>query len=324
MKIVHASGAGFPCDRKIWYEVNDYEGEYEENRILEIGTFLEPKIVEFLRRDGWEVIYNPGSQNAGIELTYELHDGILQGHFDCFISKGQMQNVLADIKTMNDRTFTKWKQQGTLKSKPQYADQVTIYAGAALQAGYTVEHLAIVGFNKNNSKMYIDIFDYDPKRFKAICERSQRIIDSAIPPTENCHMEGWTCSYCAFTGICDLCQIRKNFAEIADNPDMVHTTDGQIISAMDQLLAARDYQHAGAAMEKEAKAILDAKVIQQGIRNIQGGNFTLRITEKSRTTFDTKAFKQDHPELVSSYMKQSNSVYYEIESSQQEADIGNN
>ena len=124
-----------------------------------------------------------------------------------------------------------------------------------------------------------------------------------------------------FKEMCELCRDRRELAEPIEGT--MHTTDGQIISAMDLLLASREYTRMGAAMEKEAKAILDAKVFQKGIRNIQGGHYSLQITEKPRATFDTKAFKQAHPELVSSYMKQSTSVYYEVASSE-EADVGNN
>ena len=108
-----------------------------------------------------------------------------------------------------------------------------------------------------------------------------------------------------------MCKSRRELADPVD--DVVQTTDGEIISAMDLLLAAREYSHAGAAMEKEAKVILDAKVFQKGIRSIQGGHYSLQITEKPRATFDTKAFKQSHPELVSQFMRQSFSTYYEVE-----------
>ena len=314
MKIIRASGAGYPCTRKIWYEVNGVQGEKvseQTQRVFDTGTCLEPFVVECLRRDGWDVNYNPGSQNAGIELIYDLQGGQLAGHYDCFISKGEMQNVLADIKTFNDYAFKRWKQEGTLKNKPQYTDQLTIYAGAALKTGYTVEHLAVVGFNKNNSEIYIDIFDYDPARFEKICKRSQAILDSPEAPTEGCCTESWACNYCGYTEICEMCKSRRELADPVD--DVVQTTDGEIISAMDLLLAAREYSHQGAAMEKEAKAILDAKVFQKGIRSIQGGRYSLNITEKPRTNFDTKAFKAAHPELVSQFMKTSMTAYYDVE-----------
>ena len=315
MKTIRASSAGFPCNRKIWYEVNSVikreKVDSPQQRIFDTGTCLEALVVDFLRRDGWTVNYNPGSQNAQIEFTCDLTGGQLAGHPDCFMSKGEMQNVLADIKTFNDRAFRLWKQQGTLKGKPQYADQLHVYAGLALKAGYTVEHLAIVGFNKNNSEMYIDIFDYEPARFEAICERSQEILNSETAPVEGCKREAWSCRYCDYAEICDLSTVFQQISKSISD-EVIHTKDGQIISAMDLLLAGREYSRAGAAMEKEAKAILDAKVFSEGIRNIQGGNYTLNITEKPRTAFDSTAFKKAHPELVSSFTKTSTSIYYEV------------
>ena len=316
MKTLRASSTGYPCKRKLWYEVNSVmkreKCDSPQQRIYDTGTHLEKLVVEFLRRDGWEVDYNEGSQEAPVELTYDLNGGRLAGHPDCFMSKGEMQNVLADIKTMNDYGFKKWKQQGTLKDKPQYADQVHVYAGLALKAGYRVEHLAIVGFNKNNSEMYIDIFDYDPARFEAICKRAEEIFNSDNAPVEGCKRESWSCRYCDFSGMCELSTVSEKISKSASD-EVVHTQDGQIISAMDLLLAGREYSRAGAAMEKEAKAILDAKVFSEGIRNIQGGKYALSITEKPRSSFDTTAFKKAHPELVSEFTKTSTSVYYDVE-----------
>ena len=200
-KILRASSAGYPCDRYIWYSVNGIKGSKvseHTQRVFDTGTCLEPFVVDCLRHDNWDVIYNPGSQEAADELIYELPSGILAGHYDCFISKGEMQDVLADIKTMNDRAFMKWRQEGTKKNQPKYYDQLHVYAGAAIQSGYSVKHLAIVGFNKNNSEIYIDIFDYDPAHFEKICKRTEAIMSSDEKPSMNSPKTEWACSYCKY------------------------------------------------------------------------------------------------------------------------------
>ena len=314
MKTMRASSAGFPCDRHLWYLVNGYEGsetDTKTKRIFEAGNIFEPKVVDWLREDGWEVIYNPGSQGAAIELTYPLNGGRLAGHFDCFISKGSMRNILADIKTMNNRAFTMWKREGSIKSKPQYVDQLHVYAGAAIQAGYTVEHLAIVGVNKNDSELYIDIFDYSPERFREICERSERIMAYKSAPEENSPREDWCCRYCEFSRLCEIAPsfIRK---DAPVNESAVVTDDAEIINAMELLQEAREISHTGADMEAEAKSILDEKVRKQGITLIQGGGFELNIKERNSSRFDTTGFKKAHPEMISQFMKQSTSTFFEI------------
>ena len=316
MKTLRASSAGFPCNRKIWYEVNNVleveKSDSPTQRIFDTGTHLEPLIVDFLRRDGWTVDYNPGSQDAAIKLTYDLPGGQLAGHYDCFISKGEMQNVLADIKTMNERNFGYFKREGSIKHYPQYVDQVHVYAGLALKAGYTVEHLAIVGFNKNNSEMYIDIFDYSPERFEAICERAEEIFSSETAPIEGCKREAWSCRYCDYAGICEL--FSGNEKKAPEQQEIIHTDDNLIIAAMAKLHEAKFLSRTSAVLEKEAKAILEEQVRKQGILAVQGGDYMLNITEKPRAVFDTKALKAAHPELVSKFTKTSTSVYYEVES----------
>lgn len=314
MKVIRASKAGFPCNRHLWYMLNDYkaaETDTQTQMIFDTGTQLEPLIVDFLRRFGWTVLYNPGSQEAGIELTYPIKGGMFSGHFDCFISKGEMQNVLADIKTMKERAYMFWRREGSLKSKSQYVDQLHIYAGSALKAGYAVDHLAIVGFNKNNSNMHVDIFDYDPERFKAICERSEEIIAAKTVPVDDSPREGWCCGYCEYSDICDLSPNYQRKSEISS--DTVITQDASIIKAMETLHEARILSHAVLAMESEAKSVLDEKVKKQGITSIQGGDFFLGVKERSSSRFDTAALKKTRPEIVSQFMKESKSTFYNVE-----------
>ena len=122
-KVLSASKAGFPCLRNLWYTVNGYSGAENNSRtqrIFDVGTVLEPVIVDWLRQDGWQVEYNPGSQQAALKVVIPVKGGKLCGHPDCIISEGEVQNTLVDIKTMNDRAFNHWKHEGTLNSKPQY------------------------------------------------------------------------------------------------------------------------------------------------------------------------------------------------------------
>ena len=197
---------GFPCARHLYYSVNNFEVEGEPDkqgqRILEVGKCLEPLIVEWLREDGWTVYYNEGSQDAPLKFEIPVSGGLLIGHPDCFISRPGLANVLADIKTMNDRSFTTWKREGSLKSKSQYVDQLHVYAMGALKAGYKVEMLAIVGVNKNNSEMLIDYFDYDYLRATAIVQRAEEIFKATTPP-EDAPSEKWCCNYCEYYDICE-------------------------------------------------------------------------------------------------------------------------
>ena len=139
-KVLRASRIGTLCDRALFYSVAGAEEITMEKsqRIFEVGKVLEPVIVSWLRNDGWNVKRNMfDSSNEGMSLSLEVAGGTITAHPDCIISREDSPLILedsplilADSKTMNDRSFRSLKRDGTVKSHPQYADQLTIYAQA--------------------------------------------------------------------------------------------------------------------------------------------------------------------------------------------------
>lgn len=315
-KILRASKAGYPCARNLYYSVNGYEGitDLHTQRIFDVGTYLEPLVVRWLQEDGWTVYYNQGSQDADLELKYPVNGGELAGHPDCFISREGTGNLLIDIKTMNERAFQWWKRDGSIKSKPQYVDQLHIYAAAAMKAGFEVDKLGIVGLNKNNSDLWLDTFDYDEKRFNDIINRAEYIFMQNKPPAENCPRESWCCGYCEYSEICEISQSKR---DTHVNDGAMRTDDPEIISAMKTLKEARELSKTARELEDEAKSTLDSKVRQQGLSSVQGGGFTVNITERHSTRFDTSEFKRAHPELVSLFSKNNTALFYEIKSQEE-------
>ena len=310
-KILRASKAGFPCDRNLWYSVHGYAGMTEESaqRIFDVGTYLEPMVVEWLRSDGWEVEYNPGSQQAECEISLKLDGGEIHGHPDCIISHGELRNVLVDIKTMNDRAFALWKREGTEKSKPQYVDQVHVYAQGLIESGRNIEMLGIVGLNKNNSDLHIDLFKYDSARIAEILERSERVMKAQEVPTENSPREAWCCNYCEYA---DMCSFHRRPKPADIDASVEYTEDARVIDAMRELMSARELGKESRDMEAYAKSVLDEHIKAQGSSRIAGGGLMFSLSERTRGTFDSAAFKKDHPELAGQYIKTSTSVFYEV------------
>ncbi len=313
-KLLRASKAGFPCMRNLYYSVNGYDGTVspKSQRIFDVGTYLEPLAVEWLRQDGWVVDYNQGSQNAPLELTIPVKGGVLAGHPDCFISRPDgLQNVLADIKTMNDRAFTLWKREGTIKAKPQYVDQLHIYALGAVLNGRNIEHLAVVGINKNNSDMHIDVFDFDNERAERIAERAQLIFSLDNPPSDNSPAENWCCPYCEFSAQCDI--FTPPVSQKANATNTPNGTDNpDVIEALVNLASARAIAKHARELEDNAKSVLDAHVRRNGMASVQGGGFICSISQRASSRFDTAAFKKLHPDLANQFTKQSVSVVYDI------------
>ena len=310
-KILRASKAGFPCMRNLWYSVNGYEQKNDEHtqRIFDVGNYLEPMVVEWLKKDGWNVEYNPGSQSAEIEVTIPVSGGTIAGHPDCIISKGEVQNALIDIKTMNERAFTFWRREGTLQSKPQYVTQLHIYAIGLEKLGRKIERLGIVGVNKNNSDMHIDFFDFNQFKATDIISQAEMIFSMDKPPSFNCPAEQWCCRYCEFR---DKCELSDNSFTTAPLPEIPVTQDTVILAAMKELKQARELSKEARDLETHAKSVLDENVKDKGLSAVQGDGMVFSMSAKLASRFDTAAFKKTHPELVSQFTKQTSSVVYEI------------
>ena len=301
-KIMHASKVGFPCDRNLWYSVNEgYKEKISERsqRIFDVGTYLEPLVVKWLEKDGWFVEYNPGSLNAQKEVSIKLLGGYLTGHPDAIIFEHvNSPIILIDIKTMNDRAFTLWKREGTLKKYPQYVDQLHIYA-KGLSTTVQIDKLAIVGVNKNNADIHFDFFDYDETRMNEIIKRAERIFALNEAPEPGERMQDWCCSYCGYSWLCELFQKKKS-AEVGDKTKT--TYNPEIIHAIEQLKEARDLTAQAKELDKEAKKILDEKVKSKGIKSLRGGNLILTFTEVAgKIGFDKETFKKEHPEMLNQY-----------------------
>lgn len=200
---MRASKVGFPCDRNLWYSVNDgYEEKVLEKsqRIFDVGTALEPVIIKWLEDDGWKIQFRQQ------EIYKEVRGGGILGHIDGMMSQNWWDGeiFLFDIKTMNERAFNFWKADGTLAKYPQYVDQLHCYASCNFS--WKLSGLAVVGVNKNNSDLKIDYFKYDENRMTEIIERTERIFALEEPPEQGDRMQKWCCGYCGYSWLCDLCK----------------------------------------------------------------------------------------------------------------------
>ena len=316
LKIMQASKVGFPCDRNLYYAVNGYEGKVstKSQRIFDIGTALEPVVIDWLNQDGWITFYNTGSQHAELGLYADIQGGKIGGHPDVFMSNNHISNVLADIKTMNERAFLNWKRNGTLKDKPQYAEQLHVYAYAAMQAGIPVDKLAVVGVNKNTSDLHIDLFEYSEERMNEIIKRSERILSLDTPPEHGDRMENWACQYCEYANHCEIYRAKHSQDTNVGN-SIMKTNEPDIVNAIELLKEARELSKAGKELENDAKAVLDEQVRKQGIKSVSIGSLILTLTEVSSARFDSTAFKKAHPEMAQDFIKVTNTVTYNIKES---------
>ena len=314
-KIMHASKVGFPCDRNLWYAVNGHEEVISEKsqRTFDIGTALEPLVIKWLEKDGWEIEYNPGSQDAEKKAVVKVSGGNLVGHPDAFVYWGD-EILVIDIKTMNDRAFKLWRREGTLKKYPQYVDQLHVYAKGLLCENRNIQEvkeLAIVGVNKNTSEVHIDYFEYDENRMNEIISRTERIFALDEAPETGENMQDWCCSYCGYKWICELYHEKH---DISVGSEITSTEDITVIDAVELLKEARELSKTGEELENEAKKVLDENVRQQGIKAIKCGNFLLTLKEcKGKRIFDIEGLSKVQPDLAKQFTRISNPyIKYEI------------
>lgn len=310
-KVLRASRIGSLCDRALFYSVNGAEEITSEKsqRIFEVGRTLEPLIINWLRFDGWKVQRNLFiNSNEGMSLRLSVNGGTIEAHPDCVISREDSGLILADIKTMNDRSFRSLKREGTAKSHPQYADQLTIYAHALWECGHEINQLAVVALNKNNCEGYIDFFQFEPERYEALKERAERIFACEEAPEQGDRFQGWCCDYCGYS---HLCELTKKDTAVGDE-SVPATNNQEVIDAVELLSESRDMEKAAKELSDEAKAVLDKLIRQQGIRSVRCGNLILVLNEIKSSRLDTTALKKAHPELVSEFTKQSSSVRYDL------------
>ena len=316
-KVLRASKAGFPCVRNLFYSVNSPDMGIvspKSQRIFDVGTYLEPMVVEWLKTDGWEVDYNPGSQNAELEVTVPLENGWLAGHPDCIISKDDMENILVDIKTMNERAFTQWKREGSLKSKPQYVDQLHIYAMGCIRNGILINShtLGIVGVNKNNSDWHIDFFDFDYGRAADIQDKAFAVFEMNEPPEENCPAEAWCCNYCEYAHMCEIKGKHKPEPAIETLPASFIDDSEKIAQALKDLTFARELAGQARTLEADAKQILIAEAKARGQNTLKGGGITCTISERKTSKFDSAGFKKAHPDMAAKFTSESTTTYFTL------------
>lgn len=310
-KVLRASRISSLFARALFYSVNGTEEIISEKsqRIFVVGMVLEPVIIRWLRSDGWNVRRNLFlNSNEEVSLSISVNDGSIEAHPDCVISREDTGLILAGIKTMNDRSFRYLKREETVKSHPQYADQLTIYAHALSERGHQINQLAIIALNKNNCEGRIDFFLFEQERYETLKERAERIFACDDAPEQDNRFQSWCCSYCAYAHLCK--PARKDTAVGDEN---VPATDNkEVIDAVELLSESRELERTGKELADEAKAVLDREVRKQGIKSVRAGNLILVLNEIKSSRLDTTALKKAHPDLVQEFMKLSSSVRYDL------------
>lgn len=213
MIVFRASGIGFPCPRKVWYEAiagHEEKRSVTSEMTLDMGTAIEPLFVKYLSPpyDEWEILYNPGSQQAEKEVIVPVDtDIVISGHPDAMgMRKPGGDWILPDFKTMNSFAYKQWRQHGAVKKYPQYVIQLHCYGMSEEARKMGIETYAIAGMNKDRTEhpIPIEFIDRDPALEEWIRKYVRELAVMVEPPEPPATIPAWCCKYCGFKG--NICQ----------------------------------------------------------------------------------------------------------------------
>jgi len=194
---VGASSVGNPCHAFLQYSLRGY-GQTSPPpavmRIFSLGHQLEETVVEDMKAAGVGVSeINP---ETGQQWTFTALGGHLRGHADGLVNIGD-ETKLLEIKSMNDKKWRMFKNQGIFKSHSIYYDQMQLLMGLA-----KLNSAWLVAYNKNTSVYHAQDVAFDPDRFKDIMRKARSVVRGSsvirISDTPDC----FECRYCNYRPHC--------------------------------------------------------------------------------------------------------------------------
>ena len=188
-----ASECGHECDRYLWLNFRKAFSHKWEGRMLRLfdtGHRAESRFVDELSSIGFDV---RAFDKDGNQFAAESHNGHKKGHLDG-VAKGDGRDwFLVEFKTHSAKSFRKLEKDG-LDAFPKHFAQMQYYMGQKeLSNGlYMAE-------NKDNSEVMCIWVAFCASSYKAIMERSERIIMADRSP--EC-LDDWSCKFCNARGVC--------------------------------------------------------------------------------------------------------------------------
>lgn len=202
------SNLGQPCDRKLWYSLQEWANEYKETLApYTLNKFIFGDIIE-----AWTL----GLIKASGHRLEGLQDGMtlqgIRGSRDCVID-----GVTADIKSASTMSMQKFRNNGLYQSDPfGYLSQLSSYVAAGKDDPLVIEKNlgAFVAIDKQFGHVEVDIYDMTDLVLQkpAEVEYKKKMVKQPEPPKrafedvpdgKSGNMKLATnCSYCEFKKVC--------------------------------------------------------------------------------------------------------------------------
>ena len=201
------SGLGTPCDRKLWYKINQTDlGEpLQANTLLKFfyGDMIEELALSIAQQAGHEVV--------GQQDRMEAHG--IKGSRDCVID-----GMTVDVKSASPYSFKKFKEGNLREQDPfGYISQLSSYVYAAKDDPLVTSksHGAFLVIDKVNGHICLDMYDLteELKTKEAEINHIKDMVTKRVPPPRSFEDEPQSktspnrklkmeCSYCEFKKAC--------------------------------------------------------------------------------------------------------------------------
>tara|TARA_R110000782_G_scaffold3228_2_gene11940 strand:- start:30653 stop:31519 length:867 start_codon:yes stop_codon:yes gene_type:complete len=201
------SGLGTPCDRKLWYKINqtDLAQPLRANTLLKFsyGDMIEELALCIAQQAGHDVV--------GQQDRMEAHG--IKGSRDCVIN-----GMTVDVKSASPYSFKKFKEGGLREQDPfGYISQLSSYVYAAKDDPLVTNktHGAFLVIDKVNGHICLDVYDLteEMKTKESEIKNIKEMVKQKVPPargfedvpqskTSPNRKLGMECSYCEFKRVC--------------------------------------------------------------------------------------------------------------------------
>lgn len=200
------SGIGSPCDRKLWYKINQSK-DSEPLRAETLGTFFYGDLLEALIL---ALAVAAGHKVEGMQDRVDVFG--VSGQRDAIID-----GVTVDVKSASEHGFKKFKKHNLREEDPfGYISQLSsyVYAGKDDPLVKNKTEGAFLVVQKDRFKLCLDKYDFtkELKGKEQEIKRVQSLVAGPIPSdrlppvpqsktSENTQLSP-TCGYCEFRKVC--------------------------------------------------------------------------------------------------------------------------
>ena len=201
------SSLGTPCDRKLWYKINQPETAIP----LRANALLKFNFGDMIEELALSIVQQAGHTVAGQQDRMEAHG--IKGSRDCVID-----GMTVDVKSASPYSFKKF-QEGNLREQDPfgYISQLSSYVYAAKDDPLVTNktHGAFLVIDKVNGHICLDMYDFteELKTKEEEIIRIKEMVKTKTPPergfedvpqskTSPNMKLGMECSYCEFKKAC--------------------------------------------------------------------------------------------------------------------------